>query len=92
VVLIGSSGVRAIDGVLAIVAGVKAPEHHERFGAGKSEITEDQYREFTRRRARLGSALAWSHNRVEGRQEYVQLLYIPARAPFDLWDRHDAAA
>ncbi|MDD5612275.1 MAG: molecular chaperone HtpG, partial [Gallionella sp.] len=30
--------------------------------------------------------LAWSHARVEGRQEYTQLLYIPARAPFDLWD------
>jgi molecular chaperone HtpG len=32
--------------------------------------------------------LAYTHNRVEGRQEYVQLLYIPARAPFDLWDRN----
>ena len=31
--------------------------------------------------------LAWTHARVEGRQEYTQLLYIPARAPFDLWDR-----
>jgi len=31
--------------------------------------------------------LAWTHNRVEGRQQYTQLLYIPARAPFDLWDR-----
>jgi len=31
--------------------------------------------------------LAWTHNRVEGRQEYTQLLYVPARAPFDLWDR-----
>jgi molecular chaperone HtpG len=31
--------------------------------------------------------LAWSHARVEGRQEYTELLYIPARAPFDMWDR-----
>jgi molecular chaperone HtpG len=31
--------------------------------------------------------LAWAHNRVEGRTEYTQLLYIPAKAPFDLWNR-----
>src|SRR5690606_31989883 len=31
--------------------------------------------------------LAWTHNRVEGRTEYTQLLYIPKRAPFDMWDR-----
>src|SRR5204862_214991 len=35
--------------------------------------------------------LAWTHNRVEGRSEYTQLLYIPARAPFDLWDRNHKA-
>src|SRR5438445_13552209 len=56
----------------------------------KAEITEDQYREFYKHVAHDPEApLAWSHNRVEGRQEYVQLLYIPARAPFDLWDRHE---
>src|SRR2546430_1090916 len=56
----------------------------------KSEITEDQYREFYKHVAHDPEApLAWSHNRVEGRQEYVQLLYIPVRAPFDLWDRHE---
>ena len=56
----------------------------------KSEITEDQYREFYKHVAHDPEApLAWSHNRVEGRQEYVQLLYVPARAPFDLWDRHE---
>jgi molecular chaperone HtpG len=56
----------------------------------KSEISEEQYQEFYKHVAHDPEApLAWSHNRVEGRQEYVQLLYIPARAPFDLWDRHE---
>src|SRR5438067_2939142 len=56
----------------------------------KPEITEDQYREFYKHVAHDPEApLAWSHNRVEGRQEYVQLLYIPARAPFDLCVRHE---
>ncbi len=54
----------------------------------KSEITEEQYQEFYKHVAHDSDApLAYTHNRVEGRQEYVQLLYIPARAPFDLWDR-----
>ncbi len=56
----------------------------------KSEISDEQYQEFYKHVAHDPEApLAWSHNRVEGRQEYVQLLYIPARAPFDLWDRHE---
>src|SRR5882757_7880410 len=56
----------------------------------KTEISEAQYQEFYKHVAHDPEApLAWSHNRVEGRQEYVQLLYIPARAPFDLWDRHE---
>jgi molecular chaperone HtpG len=55
----------------------------------KSEITDEQYREFYRHVAHdFDLPLAWTHNRVEGRQEYTQLLYIPSRAPFDLWDRH----
>jgi len=54
----------------------------------KSEITEEQYTEFYKHVAHdFEAPLAWSHNRVEGRKEYTQLLYIPARAPFDLWDR-----
>jgi len=54
----------------------------------KSEITEEQYQEFYKHVAHdMDAPLAHTHNRVEGRQEYVQLLYIPARAPFDLWDR-----
>jgi molecular chaperone HtpG len=54
----------------------------------KSEITDEEYQEFYRHVAHdFDAPLAWTHNRVEGRQEYTQLLYIPARAPFDLWDR-----
>jgi molecular chaperone HtpG len=54
----------------------------------KSEITEEQYVEFYKHVGHdFEPPLAWTHNRVEGRQEYTQLLYIPARAPFDLWDR-----
>jgi molecular chaperone HtpG len=55
----------------------------------KSDIADEQYIEFYKHVAPdFEAPLAWTHNRVEGRQEYTQLLYIPARAPFDLWDRH----
>ncbi|HUH41181.1 MAG TPA: molecular chaperone HtpG [Castellaniella sp.] len=54
----------------------------------KSDITDEQYREFYKHVAHdFEDPLAWTHNRVEGRSEYTQLLYIPKRAPFDLWDR-----
>ncbi|HEY4037539.1 MAG TPA: molecular chaperone HtpG [Burkholderiaceae bacterium] len=54
----------------------------------KGDITEQQYRDFYKHLSHdFGDALAWTHNRVEGRNEYVQLLYLPAQAPFDLWDR-----
>lgn len=54
----------------------------------KSEVTEEQYREFYKHVGHdFGDPLAWVHARVEGRQDYTQLLYIPAHAPFDLWDR-----
>ena len=54
----------------------------------KSDITEEQYHEFYKHVAHdFEPPLAYSHNKVEGRKEYTQLLYIPARAPFDLWDR-----
>ena len=56
----------------------------------KPEISEEQYQEFYKHIAHDTEApLAYTHNRVEGRQEYVQLLYVPARAPFDLWDRRE---
>ena len=54
----------------------------------KSEISDEQYAEFYKHVAHdFEAPLVWSHNKVEGRKEYTQLLYIPARAPFDLWDR-----
>lgn len=54
----------------------------------KSEISDEQYREFYKHVAHdFSDPLAWTHNRVEGRNEYVQLLYLPKLAPFDLWDR-----
>jgi molecular chaperone HtpG len=54
----------------------------------KSEITKEQYEEFYRQISYDAEApLAYTHNRVEGRSEYTQLLYIPAKAPFDLWNR-----
>src|SRR3954454_7349652 len=54
----------------------------------KSEITEEQYFEFYKHVAHdIEPPLAYSHARVEGRHEYTQLLFIPQRAPYDLWDR-----
>jgi molecular chaperone HtpG len=54
----------------------------------KAEISDEQYVEFYKHVSHdFEAPLAWSHNKVEGRKEYTQLLYIPARAPFDLWDR-----
>jgi molecular chaperone HtpG len=54
----------------------------------KSEITPEQYNEFYRHISRdQAEPLATTHNRVEGRSEYTQLLFIPSKAPFDLWDR-----
>ncbi len=54
----------------------------------KSEITKEQYEEFYKHISYDTEApLAYTHNRVEGRSEYTQLLFIPAKAPFDLWNR-----
>ena len=54
----------------------------------KSDISEEQYTEFYKHVSHdFEAPLAHTHNRVEGRQEYIQLLYVPARAPFDLYDR-----
>ncbi len=54
----------------------------------KAEITKEQYEEFYKQISYDTEApLAYTHNRVEGRSEYTQLLYIPAKAPFDLWNR-----
>ncbi len=54
----------------------------------KSEVTQEQYEEFYKQISYDTEApLAYTHNRVEGRSEYTQLLYIPKKAPFDLWNR-----
>ena len=54
----------------------------------KSEVTAEEYEEFYKQLSYDTEApLAYTHNRVEGRSEYTQLLYIPAKAPFDLWNR-----
>jgi molecular chaperone HtpG len=57
----------------------------------RTEITDEEYREFYRHITHDGEApLSWGHNKVEGKREYTSLLYIPARAPFDL-NQRDAA-
>ncbi|MDR3426246.1 MULTISPECIES: molecular chaperone HtpG [Silvimonas] len=54
----------------------------------KSDITEEQYKEFYKHVSHdYEEPLAWSHARIEGRQEYTELLYIPKHAPFDLYER-----
>ncbi len=54
----------------------------------KSEISEEDYQEFYKHVSHdFENPLTWSHNRVEGKQEYISLLYIPSKAPFDLYDR-----
>jgi len=53
----------------------------------KSEISEEQYQEFYKHVAHdFEPALGYTHAKVEGRQEYTMLLFVPQRAPFDLWD------
>ncbi len=55
---------------------------------GKNDITEEEYQDFYKHVSHdFENPLAWSHNRVEGNQEYISLLYVPSKAPFDLYDR-----
>ncbi|AWL11368.1 Chaperone protein HtpG [Saliniradius amylolyticus] len=54
----------------------------------KSEISDEEYKEFYKHVSHdFGDPLSWSHNKVEGKTEYTSLLYIPSKAPFDLWNR-----
>jgi len=54
----------------------------------KSDITEEEYKAFYKHVGHdYEDPLAWVHVKVEGRQDYTALLYVPAHAPFDLWDR-----
>ncbi len=58
----------------------------------KKDITPEQYVDFYKNISHdFEAPLAWSHNRVEGNTEYTQLLYIPAKAPMDLWNRDKGA-
>jgi len=55
---------------------------------GKAEVTDDEYKEFYKHISHdFSDPLSWSHNRVEGKQEYTSLLYIPSQAPWDMWNR-----
>ncbi len=57
----------------------------------KSEISDDEYKAFYKHVAHdFSDPLAWSHNKVEGKLEYTSLLYVPGRAPFDLYERDGA--
>ncbi len=54
----------------------------------KADVTDEEYKEFYKHIAHdFTDPLTWSHNRVEGKQEYTSLLYIPAQAPWDMWNR-----
>ena len=54
----------------------------------RGEVGDDEYREFYKHVSHdYEDPLAWSHNRVEGKLEYTSLLFVPRRAPFDLWNR-----
>jgi molecular chaperone HtpG len=57
----------------------------------RTEISAEEYRQFYQYVAHdFTDPLAWSHNKVEGKREYISLLYVPGRAPFDLWQREAA--
>lgn len=57
----------------------------------KSEVSDDEYKAFYKHVAHdFSDPLTWSHNKVEGKLEYTSLLYIPGRAPFDLYERDGA--
>ncbi len=54
----------------------------------RSEVTDEEYNEFYKHISHdFSDPLSWSHNRVEGKQEYTSLLYIPSQAPWDMWNR-----
>ncbi|MCH7829378.1 MAG: molecular chaperone HtpG [Proteobacteria bacterium] len=54
----------------------------------RSDVSDDEYKEFYKHLSHdFADPLLWSHNRVEGKRDYISLLYIPGAAPFDLWNR-----
>ena len=57
----------------------------------RSELTDEEYQEFYKHISHdWNEPLAWMHNRVEGKLDYTSLLYIPSKAPFDMWNRDTA--
>lgn len=57
----------------------------------RSEISDDEYKEFYKHISHdFSEPMKWSHNRVEGKMDYTSLLFIPSRAPFDLYNREAA--
>ncbi|TPE52315.1 molecular chaperone HtpG [Maribrevibacterium harenarium] len=54
----------------------------------RSEVSDEEYKEFYKHVSHdMAEPLKWSHNKVEGKLEYTSLLYIPSKAPYDLWNR-----
>lgn len=57
----------------------------------KSDVSEDEYKEFYKHVSHdFADPLVWSHNKVEGKTEYTSLLYLPSKAPFDMWNREQS--
>jgi len=57
----------------------------------KSDISEEEYKEFYKHISHdFADPLSWAHNKVEGKSEYTSLLYIPSKAPFDMWNREQS--
>jgi len=57
----------------------------------RAELKDEEYKEFYKHVSHdFADPLEWSHNKVEGKLEYTSLLYLPAKAPFDLWNRDSA--
>ena len=58
---------------------------------GRSDVSEEEYKEFYKHVSHdYADPMTWSHNKVEGKLEYTSLLYIPSKAPYDLWNRDGA--
>ncbi len=76
------------EGGESTVSWVKINKAQALWTRSKSEVSDDEYNEFYKHISHdFTDPLSWSHNRVEGKQEYTSLLYIPARAPWDMWNR-----
>ncbi len=82
----------------AVEEGEEAPEAPTEFEAineatalwtrSRSDVSDEEYKEFYKHVSHdFDDPMSWSHNRVEGKLEYTSLLYLPKRAPFDMWNR-----